>query len=192
MSGDPKDDDDDDSDPPWATPSPPPPLGEDGTQGGRRVASKLAMMCARSSGGMCSHVRMCLCILELRPESASTLSKASTPVSLTFRRKDGRSGGGGVKLGASSYATFKTLPLLPALDETGSTASIFEASACLRTAVEIACDLRVAPPTKGCFVRSHCCPPTPLAPGWGPDYDRLGRYWCQGKGHIYKQLLPLL
>ena len=27
--------------------------------------------------------------------------------------------------------------------------------------------------------------------GWGPDYDRLGRYWCQGKGHIYKQLLPL-
>ena len=28
--------------------------------------------------------------------------------------------------------------------------------------------------------------------GWGPDYDRLGRYWCQGKGHIYKQLLPLL
>ena len=21
--------------------------------------------------------------------------------------------------------------------------------------------------------------------GWGPDYDRLGRYWCQGKGHIY-------
>ena len=28
--------------------------------------------------------------------------------------------------------------------------------------------------------------------GWGPDYDRLGRYWCQGKGHIYRQLLPLL
>ena len=27
--------------------------------------------------------------------------------------------------------------------------------------------------------------------GWGPDYDRLGRYWCQGKGHIYKQLPPL-
>ena len=27
--------------------------------------------------------------------------------------------------------------------------------------------------------------------GWGPDYDRLGRYWCQGKGHIYKQLLPV-
>ena len=30
-----------------------------------------------------------------------------------------------------------------------------------------------------------------LTGGWGPDYDRLGRYWCQGKGHIYKQLLPL-
>ena len=28
--------------------------------------------------------------------------------------------------------------------------------------------------------------------GWGPDYDRLGRYWCQGKGHIYRQLLQLL
>ena len=26
---------------------------------------------------------------------------------------------------------------------------------------------------------------------WGPDYDRLGRYWCQVKGHIHKQLLPL-
>ena len=20
--------------------------------------------------------------------------------------------------------------------------------------------------------------------GWGPDYDRLGRYWCQGKGYV--------
>ena len=28
--------------------------------------------------------------------------------------------------------------------------------------------------------------------GWGPDYDRLGRYWCQGNGYICKQLLPLL
>ena len=31
-----------------------------------------------------------------------------------------------------------------------------------------------------------------LKGGWGPDYDRLGRYWCQGKWDIYKQLLPLL
>ena len=23
-----------------------------------------------------------------------------------------------------------------------------------------------------------------LTGGWGPDYDRLGRYWCQGKGHM--------
>ena len=31
-----------------------------------------------------------------------------------------------------------------------------------------------------------------LKGGWGPDYDRLGRYWCQGEGHIYKkQLLTL-
>ena len=28
--------------------------------------------------------------------------------------------------------------------------------------------------------------------GWGPDYDQLGRYWCQGKGHMHKQLLPVL
>jgi hypothetical protein len=39
-------------------------------------ASKLAMIRDRSSGVIFSQVRMCLCMLELLPDIASTISKA--------------------------------------------------------------------------------------------------------------------